>query len=383
MADQGTENNYLDFVNSMHNSLKYNTQKKGNTLPASSCNNGSPVNKYAYYGGPYVLSKEVLYSIYQSYQTTFTPKYLANKYSNNAVYNYGYSNKITALSGKGPANIFIIRHGEKTTPGYCLNSNGIYRGCEIPDMINWLGKKGYPIDYLVTCNPKPFSEVAPSSRPQQTIAMSSFLLNIPLFIYGDSAETKKAATAIMTNPQYDGTNVFISWEHANIQGLVHYLTSLAANGRISPDLKTWWETNSPCESANHIDYNGNFNDNTIVNGASNLYSTPPSSTYYTETSTTTSIQDITKYMPYWNDYNFDTMIILNGYNEDTNSILFTLDFIKQPIKTCYSSCDLNVCMFQPPEPTNIPNVVTQVYSGEKSCDNPTGNKYPTSFTLTS
>ena len=47
-------------------------------------------------------------------------------------------------------------------------------------MINWLGVNGYPIDYIISCNPKPFSHVAPSIRPEQTIMMSAFLLNLPL-----------------------------------------------------------------------------------------------------------------------------------------------------------------------------------------------------------
>ena len=402
MTDQGLDNNYLAFVNTMSNSLKYNTQKKSDTLPASSCSNGSPVNKYQYYGGPYVLSREVLYSIYESYQTTFTPSYLSNKYANNTVYQEGYKGAPAVLSGKGPANIFIIRHGEKTTPNYCLNNNGIYRSCEIPDMINWLGKNGYPIDYLVTCNPKPFTQVAPSTRPEQTIFMSSFLLNIPLFVHGDSRETDIAAAAIMTKSQYDGANLFISWEHTNIQALVHYLTRNGwakdrivfdhTLGSIETDLDTWWDDNSPCEQNSQIPYTGTsvgeFNTNsTDANGTNNLYTNPPApataSQYYNDADISADLRARTKYMPYWNDYNFDTMIILNGYNTDTGSIIFNLDFIKQPLNTCYSSCDLNVCMFQPPEPSGIPSVVTQVYSGEKSCEPPTDNKYPSKYTLTS
>jgi len=397
MSINKLDRNYLDFANSMRNSLKYNTQTTGATLPASSCSNGLPVNKYQYYGGPYVLSKEVLYSIYESYQTTFTPEYLNNKYATNSVYNNGYTGAPAVLSGKGPANIFIIRHGEKTTPNYCLNNNGIYRSCEIPDIINWLGKNGYPIDYLVTCNPKPFTQVSPSVRPEQTILMSSFLLNIPLFMYGNSVETSQTAEAIMTNSQYDGANIFISWEHINIQALLYYLTQYGwtkdrisidpMSGNRETDLDNWWESNSPCEQNSQIPYSGEFNNTTYVNNVNQLYSNPPApatvSQYYTDiTDGTQTLQDTTKYMPYWNDYNFDSMIILNGYNPSTGSIIFNLDFIKQPLNTCYSSCNLNVCMFQPPKPENVPSVVTQVYAGEKLCEPPNDNKYPSSYTLT-
>lgn len=389
------ENNYLSLVNSISASttLKNNTQIAGPTLPATDCTNGLPNDKYKYYGGRYAPSSEVLYSIYESFQTTFTPTYLNNKYSNTSVYNNGSPNTISALTGKGPANIFIVRHGEKTTPGYELNGNGVLRACKIPEMINWLGVNGYPIDYIISCNAKPFSHVAPSIRPEQTIMMSAFLLNLPLIIYGFTDDTKTTAQNIMTLPEYDGVNIFIGWEHNAIQSLLYWLSYYGYDqGRIPSNIDkitgmtNWWELNTPCEPLEQIPcvqptYT-TFNTNTTdAYGTNNLYT---GNDYYDEFALgSANLQNMTKYFPYWNTYNFNEMVIINGYNPDTLSITFSMELILEPINTCYSSTDLNVCMFQPQEPSNIPSVVTQVYSGEKSGLVPPGNVYPSKYTVVS
>ena len=151
-------------------------------------------------------------------------------------------------------------------------------------------------------------------------------------------------------------------------------------------MTNWWELNTPCEPLEQIPcvqpaYT-TFNTNTTnAYGTNNLYT---GNDYYDEFSLgSTSLQNMTKYFPYWNDYNFNEMVIINGYNPDTLSITFSMELILEPINTCYSSIDLNVCMFQPQEPSNIPSVVTQVYSGEISGLVPPGNVYPSKYTVVS
>jgi len=75
------------------------------------------------YGGNGVNAWEVLYSIWNSYQSTIGAQFTLNQDINKAPDTNTNSNTI------GPSNIFIIRHGEKNSsslPNYSLNNNGIY-----------------------------------------------------------------------------------------------------------------------------------------------------------------------------------------------------------------------------------------------------------------
>jgi hypothetical protein len=185
-----------------------------NTQPVL-CNNNCPINKFPAIHTTKYSNSDILYSVYQSYQNTFTPNYISNnllQLTNPA----NYSNLPI-----GPSNIFIIRHAEKNEDNYnaptnkntfyTINCNGIKRSTELPNFINNLGTNGFPITAIVTCNPNMdysanFTGI--SIRPQATIAISAWLLNIPLYIFSNSnvSQPYDATTAInlFTNPSLQG-----------------------------------------------------------------------------------------------------------------------------------------------------------------------------------
>ena len=86
------------------------------------------------------------------------------------------------LKTKGPKNIFIIRHGEKIQTKTALDCNGILRSTYIPQLIEDLNKKGFGINTIIT------SYDYETMHQQQTVMLTSWLLNIPLFMYGDLYE---------------------------------------------------------------------------------------------------------------------------------------------------------------------------------------------------
>jgi competence protein ComGC len=123
---------------------------------------------------------------------------------------------------KGPANIFIIRHGEKIKSKNALDCNGILRSTYIPNLITILNKQGYGIHNIITTND--YS----SMHQQQTVMLTSWLYSIPLFIFGDSTESEVAIQNLFTNPHFSGKTVLFCWEHTCIQELVKNVTTVGA-----------------------------------------------------------------------------------------------------------------------------------------------------------
>lgn len=294
-------------------------QPLSKTIPATDCSNGSPISKYT---GSGVYSYEVFYSIWCDYQKTLAAQFTTQQSLSQA--------PVSSLIS-GPANIFLCRHGEKNSgaAGYHLNNNGIFRACQMADFINVLAKDGYPISYIITCNPCPYDTSDPSMRPEQTIGLASFLLNIPTFIYGGSGDFDLTAEALY-NGMFDGLNVLICWEHSAIQPLCLAIANVGvSNNRVSqPDADTFFLDNNAC-------YNGNYEEN----------STNPNSSYVAPTQPQPN-NDYTNsgYYPYWNNENFNLVYWFNSTIENPN---FTFNIFQQPINTCFANCDQQICLYQP------------------------------------
>jgi hypothetical protein len=267
-----------------------------------------------------------LYSAYQIYQKTFTPQYLLV----NPPLEYINS------CGLGPANIFIKRHNEKTKGDeeWFLNCNGIYRAIETIDYINKLGQSGFPISAIVTPNPSTAYVSSDSSiRPQQSASLASFMLNIPTFIYGNSNVSQPFDTSIIIeifkNPVFNGKNIFIFWEHKNIQALCDQIvraylylnlslpiSEMNNQKLLNINTSQWWIKNSPI---------------------------PPSSRYISTEIPTFPIPyyDYSLLLPYYNTNNFDTVYQFTLANND-----LTLNITSQNISTCNDNCNLVIGYLQ-------------------------------------
>jgi len=309
-----------NFAPNVVNSPPYN-----NTLPSSECSNGFPIDKYSGYG---VNAWEVLYSIWCSSQNTLGAK-------------FSYNQCVTKAPGlnpvcSGPANIFIIRHGEKNQkkPNYCLDNNGAYRASQIMTFINQLANDGYPISYIVSCNPCPYNTDDPSMRPMQTASAASFMLNIPMFIYGGSLDYTSIVNGIFSSGQYDGLNVLIVWEHGAIQQLcLNILDTAGSINRLPNNMTTgdeFFNTFNPCANGNYI-----CNDS-----LSHFY--PP------DPNTVQGVGTNTEKYPYWNNYNFDNVYWLSSISPNYT---FGFSIFKEPCYTCYPSCGINIGLYQPLNPS--------------------------------
>jgi hypothetical protein len=329
-----------NFLFKLKNAAVTNSQSSNNTspfdstLPQSSCKNGSPNDLHEGYG---VNSWEVLYSIWNSYQ-----KKAGAKFTHKQALNYAP----VSSDCSGPENIFIMRHCEKSAdkPNYNLDPNGIYRACHLVEYVNHLATTGYPISYIVTCNPCPYNSSDPSMRPVQTASIISFMLNIPIYIYGGSQDYDSIVSALFPNTTttttpgaFDGLNVLIIWEHSSIQQLCLNILDRAGDlSRLPGDLKTgdeFFKKTNPCPDGNYLATKAN----TKQNGG-DAYIPPVSGTVK-------GVGDNTQYYPYWNNDNFDSIYWLKG--NIAPPYKFSFSIFKQPIETCYPSCGLHIGLYQP------------------------------------
>ena len=307
------------------------TAQYSNTLPTSQCPGGFPVDNYA---GTGVNAWEVMYSAWLSYQSTIGAQFTESQADNVAP----TSAENTMF---GPKNIFIIRHGEKTSSSrydveYHLNQNGVYRACQLPNLINDLATNGYPITYLVSANPCPWNSADASMRQQQTITMASFLLNIPLFMFGSANDSQSVVDALFdpvtTNP-FNGLNVMICWEHTAIQDLCLKI------------IKTSYELASPNQRStmgpDEFFAQPSVSDQTCVDGK---YLAPSGEAPFT----TDPTNPASAFYPFWNANNYDNIFCFLGNTSNTD-FDFTLSNQQYfNCLTCYPSCELKIGLYQPP-----------------------------------
>jgi hypothetical protein len=329
-------NSYIQNFSKLKGKKDFTTSsnsKYGNTAPSSDCQNGYPVNRYAGYG---VNAWEVLYSIWVANQSTLGAQFTANQCATEAP---------STQPTTGPANIFIIRHSEKssTNPNYCLNENGIYRACQLIEYVNLLAKNGTPISYIITYNPSPYNVSDPSMRGTQTAGMVSFMLNIPMYIYGSSQDFAPTVSQLFSSSSFDGLNVLIVWEHAAIQQLcLNILDAAGSLGRLPNGLTTGNEffvyyNSTACPDGNFLA--------TISNTANQSACSSPSPYIPPTDGSIPGVGLNTQCYPYWNTNDFNSVFWLKS--DASSNYEFSFDLTTETCLTCYSSCDLHIGLYQP------------------------------------
>lgn len=342
-----------------------------------SCSNGYPVNKFPNEGiipltksniltDRSKLRSDTLYSMYNSYQKTFTPNYIQNNFL-----------QLTNLSNytnlpMGPSNIFIIRHGEKNNNNYnnptnqntfySLNLNGVYRSIQLPNFINNLGTNGFPITAIVTANPVMniiTSHDTPSMRPQQTIMLSSWILNIPLYMFSNPnvSQPYDATTAIniFTHPSFRGKNIVVAFEHDNTQSLINQLVQcynyFQQGGTVqnlnnlnlyNVSTEAWWKKNTPVSPQHQYP------------GFKYPQGIPPYPIPY---------QKYSQYLPYYNENTFDKVYWLSQTKGRSN---LTIDIFYENINTCEPIYHLTIGLIQYPFVSNKPGW-NNLYENEEKC----------------
>jgi len=165
------------------------------------------------------------------------------------------------FSAKGPANIFIIRHGEKIKSKVALDSNGILRSTYIPSLIENFNKQGYGIHNIITANDYN------SMHQEQTVLLTSWIYSIPLFIFGDYSDPEITIKTIFKNPYFNGKTILICWEHNCIQKLLEFILKIGSKEKRLKNFTfknseggsemPYWDTNN-YKSIYHLDDNLNF-----------------------------------------------------------------------------------------------------------------------------
>ena len=192
--------------------------------------------------------------IYKFYKT------FDNSRNSNNVYK-----KNKGSSATGPSNLFIMRHGEREAIPVGLDCNGIYRSSNIVNLIEKLNEMGYGIDYIVVPNPNIDTS---SMHIEQTMLLASWLLNIPLFIFGTEKESQISVEQVYSNKIFNNKNVIFCWEHTCIQDLLSNIISIGSAVKNIPNKA-------------FLDKSGNLS------------------------------------LPYWEKYNYQTVIHINENFEDT------------------------------------------------------------------
>jgi hypothetical protein len=118
-----------------------------------------------------------------------------------------------------PAQIVIIRHGEKPPKGDELSQQGCERAYMLPNFFesnSIVNRYGRPVAAYAS---QP-DHAGSSMRPAETITPTAQALGLEVqdpvtrLVYGPIVQD------IMSNPSYDGRTVLIAWEHDAIPGLV-------------------------------------------------------------------------------------------------------------------------------------------------------------------
>lgn len=129
-------------------------------------------------------------------------------------------NTFFPLAFASPAQVVIIRHGEKLAIGNELNTKGWQRANALPQffennlIVNRFGK---PIALYAGAP----NQAGGSIRSIQTITPYANLLNIPIHKEITKSEINTLVSEVMNSKAYEGHTVIICWEHSVIPEMAH------------------------------------------------------------------------------------------------------------------------------------------------------------------
>jgi hypothetical protein len=140
---------------------------------------------------------------------------------------------LPALAGAQPAQILLIRHGEKPPEKAAvhLSLKGRERAMalvpfltETPDLL----RSGLPVALFATR----IAPDDPSHRTHETIQPLAQSLKLPIQAPQVNREYSQLAQEILTRPEYQGKTVLICWDHT-------YIPQLAGALGVKPQPPRW------------------------------------------------------------------------------------------------------------------------------------------------
>lgn len=130
-----------------------------------------------------------------------------------------------------PAQVLIIRHGEKPPEGIHLNVRGWERAYALVPFFQ--GRE----DLLVYGNPFAIYAMGQnredtSVRPIETVRLLAETLKVPFITSYKHYQYPEMVQEILSRPEYEGKSILISWEHNSINDIAKALG-------VKEDLKKW------------------------------------------------------------------------------------------------------------------------------------------------
>ncbi len=118
-----------------------------------------------------------------------------------------------------PAQILLIRHGEKPDVGSELSPQGWLRAKALPNMFerSEFLKFGLPVAFYAMSPQKKQGSV----RAIQTLSFAAEKLKLPINKRFTRDEVSGLVRDIQENPQYNGKMVVICWEHKVLIDIAH------------------------------------------------------------------------------------------------------------------------------------------------------------------
>jgi hypothetical protein len=118
-----------------------------------------------------------------------------------------------------PAQILLIRHGEKPDIGSELSQQGWQRAKALPNMFerSEFLKFGLPVAFYAMSPQKKNGSV----RAIQTLSFAAEKLKLPINKNFTRDEVSSLVRDIQENPHYNGKMVVICWEHKVLEDIAH------------------------------------------------------------------------------------------------------------------------------------------------------------------
>jgi len=131
---------------------------------------------------------------------------------------FGFMAMILDFSGSSlamPAQVVLIRHGEKPDVGNELNAQGFERANALPLFFqtNPVVTQFGPVAAIYAMAP---GSSDGSLRPIETVTPTARALGLPVQSTLTKDQTSELVSEIEGNPSYDGKTVVICWEHKMI-----------------------------------------------------------------------------------------------------------------------------------------------------------------------
>jgi hypothetical protein len=113
-----------------------------------------------------------------------------------------------------PAQVILLRHGEKPASGDSLSPTGFKRAAMLATYFT--GKLPFAMSTPIALYAQRSSKNHSSTRPVQTIAPLANVWQLPLYTSYSTGDYKKLVDDVMSNSDYDGKMVMVCWSRGNL-----------------------------------------------------------------------------------------------------------------------------------------------------------------------